>query len=302
MRELNFHHLLLFRAVARAGSFSRAAEQLAITQPSVSQQVSALERSLGVRLTERRGRGFRLTPAGERVAAYAERAVELAEQLAEEVAALRGGSVGQVVIGASTTTGEYVLPAALGRFRALYPGVTVRVEIANSARIEERVLAGEIDVGLVGEPVQRQGIVARQIGADRIVLVVSAHHRLVGRRALPEMLAHEPYIAREPGSATRATAEAALRAAGLAPTPVLELGSNDAVKRAAAATLGYAALSRLAVAPEIAGGWLVELDAPWFQCHRPLVLIQRDGRPIGAATRALLGLLPSVTASITTVP
>src|SRR5687768_702246 len=116
MAELNFHHLRIFLTVARLGNFTRAAEELYISQPSISLQVKELERHFGLPLVEREGRGFRLTEAGARVAEYAERIFALAGDLDREVQQLKGLDSGSLDVGASTTVGEYVLPEVLGRF------------------------------------------------------------------------------------------------------------------------------------------------------------------------------------------
>ena len=131
-----------------------ASETLAISQPAVTAQVRALERSLGLTLLERRGRTVRLTDHGRRVLEYADRIFALADDLAREVADLRTGAAGRLVVGASTTVGEYVLPAVLGRFRQEWPGVDVLAEVGNSATVETRLLGGDWDLGLVGEPLE----------------------------------------------------------------------------------------------------------------------------------------------------
>ncbi len=294
VNELNFHWLELFREVARAGGVSAAAARLAISQPSVSAQVRAFERSLGLPLLERRGRGVRLTDQGRRVLAYADRIFTLAEDLQREAADLRAGTAGRLVVGASTTVGEYVLPAVLGQFHQEWPAVEILAQVANSATVEARLLAGEWDLGLVGEPLEHPHLVATRFATDSIVLLAAPEHRLAGRRIEPRDLRGEAFVSREPGSATRKAAERALEAAGVAPRVVMELGSNDAVKRAVAAGLGLAALSSRAVVPEVQAGWLVLLDAPWFRCARPLVLLRHRDRLLSRVEQAFIALLGRV--------
>jgi DNA-binding transcriptional LysR family regulator len=294
MDELNFHWLALFRAVARHGGVGAAADALAISQPSVSAQVRQLARALGLTLLERSGRGVRLTDQGQRVLAYAERIFTLADDLQREAADLRAGVAGRLVVGASTTVGEYVLPAVLGHFHQQWPGVEILAQVGNSATVEARLLAGEWDLGLVGEPLEHPTLEASQFATDTIVLIASPEHRLAGRRVEPQELAGEAFVSREPGSATRKAAEAALQVAGVAPRAVMELGSNDAVKRAVAAGLGLGALSDRAVAPELAAGWLARLDAPWFQCRRPLVLLRHRDRLLTRPEQAFIALLRQV--------
>ena len=293
-RELNFHWLAIFRSVARSGGVTAAAAALAISQPSVSAQVRSLERALGLTLVERVGRRVRLTDHGTRMLAYADRIFTLADDLQREATDLRAGTAGRLVIGASTTVGDYVLPAVLGRFRQAWPAVEILAQVGNSAMVEARLLAGEWDLGLVGEPLDHPTIVATTFASDSIVLVASPEHRLAGRRVEPSDLRGEGLVSREPGSATRKATERTLEAGGVAPRVVMELGSNDAVKRAVAAGLGLGALSTRAVAPELQAGWLVLLDAPWFRCERPLVLLQHRDRLLSRAEQAFIALLRQV--------
>ena len=147
---LNFHQLYIFYAVASHRSFSRAAEALDITQPAVSIQVQELENALGVTLFHRRARGIRITEVGETVFAYAQQIFSLSSKLVETVREMQDLSTGHLTLGASTTPGEFVLPLAVGQFRQVYPGIQVELVIANTRSIIQRVLRGEMDLGMVG--------------------------------------------------------------------------------------------------------------------------------------------------------
>jgi DNA-binding transcriptional LysR family regulator len=291
MGDPNFHHLRLFLEVARRGSFSRAAEALAISQPAISAQVALLERRYGQALIERLPRGLRLTEAGQVLLEYSERIFGLAEELEVMLDDLRGVRRGRLTIGASSTIGEYVLPPLVGRFKALHPGLAVAVRVANTERIRAEVRSRQLDLGFVGGRTDDKDVVAIAFDEDEIVPLAAPDHPLA-RRVDVELaeLAGAGLVAREAGSATRATAEASLRAAGLEPQLAMELGSNEAVKRAVRAGLGVGLLSRRAADSELAAGHLVVLNVPAWSCHRALYAIHRRDKRLTAAERRFLEL------------
>ncbi len=291
MAEPNFHQLRLFLEVARLGSFSQAAEALAISQPAVSAQIARLERGYGQPLIERLPRGLRLTEAGTLVQEYAERIFGLADEMEAVLDDLRGIRRGRLTVGASSTIGEYVLPPLLGRFKALYPGVALAVRVANTERVLREVHDRQLDLGFVGGLPDDPEIEAIPFDEDEIVPLAAPEHPLasLGRIALHD-LAAVGLVAREAGSATRATAEATLRAAGLEPRLAMELGSNEAVKRAVRAGLGIGLLSRRAADSELAAAHLVVLDVAGWSCRRALYAIHRRDKRLTAAERRFLEL------------
>jgi len=291
MSESNFHQLRLFREVARRGGFSRAADALAISQPAVSAQVGLLERRYGQPLVERLPRGIRLTEAGEVILEYADRIFGLAEEMEVVLDDLRGIQRGRLTIGASSTIGEYILPPLVGRFKALHPGVAVTMRVANTERILAEVRGRQLDLGFVGSRPGVDDVIAEAFEDDEIVPLAAPDHPLAARNGIElEELAAAELVAREAGSATRATAEASLRAAGLEPRLAMELGSNEAVKRAVRAGLGVGLLSRRAADSELAAGHLVVLDVPAWSCHRELFAIHRRDKRLTAAERRFLEL------------
>ena len=287
--EQSCHQLAIFLEVVRWGSVTRAAEALILSQPSVSAQIKTLERSLGVPLFAKAGRGIRLTEAGEIVAEYARRIFGLAEELAETVADLRGLAVGRLVLGASTTPAEYLLPETLGRFKRVYPGIAIELRIANTQRIVERILAFELDLGFIGEEVVDDRLVRLSYRDDEIVPVVAANHPLAeARDPAPDEVVAPGLIVREAGSATRATAERHLATLGLHPPIMMELGSNEAIKRAVATGSGLAFLSRGSIEPECRAGLLAVIDAPALVTRRSFwVVYRRDKRLTGPETAFL---------------
>src|SRR5437879_64745 len=194
---LTVHRLELFLAVLDHGGVGRAAQACHISQPAVSEHLRGLEAHFGVRLVERHGRRVRPTAAARVVEPYARQALALlrtAEQAAGEVRGLRAGSL---TIGASTTPGTYLLPAALGQFHATYPGITLRLEISDTRDIERSVAVGQLELGVIGEAPLVPGLAAEPWMKDELVLIVPRGHPFARRRPVPaRALTSQPYIAR----------------------------------------------------------------------------------------------------------
>ena len=310
---LNLHQLYIFHAVANHSSFSKAAQALDITQPAVSIQVQELEQSLGITLFHRRSRGLRLTEVGETVFSYSQQIFALSDQLIETLEETKGLNAGHLTLGASTTPGEYVLPLAVGQFRQIYPGIRLELVISNTRSIIQRILTGEMDLGMVGDLAQEHSNDLEMIVyvEDEIVLVAVPSHPLAqsGVISLTDV-AQEGIIVREQGSATRRTAERESEALGFSPSIALELGSNQAVKQAAAggggvgviSRLGVGVISRLGVEAEVKAGMLTVLEVSGWDCRRPLTVIYAKDRYLAPAQIAfrqfLLITLPPLNHSL----
>jgi DNA-binding transcriptional LysR family regulator len=292
--SLNLHLFRLFAAVARHGSFSRAAEALHLSQPSVSKGVRDFEAQVGSRLLERRGPGgVTVTEAGRLLMRHAA-ALFAAERAAEEeLAALRGLHRGSLSVGASTTVATYHLPPILGAFHKRYPEVELRLTSANTREIAELLVARELDIALVEGPVDEPGIEVRPWREEEMVLIAASDHRLA-RNAGPvptAALAEEIVIVREPGSGTRDVALAALEAHRIMPRSILEVGSTEAIKQIVAGGLGIAIVSAAAAADQIALGKLAVLRARNFAVHRTLTRLSLPARQPSAPTAAFDTLL-----------
>jgi molybdate transport repressor ModE-like protein len=292
---MNLNALRLFAAVVEHGGFSRAAEAVHVSQPAVSKAVGELERKAGVPLLERGGRGgrgVRLTEAGEALYARARRIFSEERAAEEELRARRGVELGTLRIGASTTIATYLLPELLATFDRRHPGVELRVASLNTRAVVERLLAYELDVALVEGPVRATGVEVSRWREDQLEVIAPAAHRLAGRRGVEAAeLAAERFLVREPGSGTRAVSEAALAALGVAPARTLELGSTEAIKRAVAAGLGVAIVSRAALEVELDLGTLSVLAVEGVEITRPLSRLWLSGRPPSRAARAFEALL-----------
>jgi DNA-binding transcriptional LysR family regulator len=289
---MDFPRLTVFRAVARQLSFSKAADELQLSQPAVSKHIHLLEVELGVRLFQRTGRRVELTEAGRLVSEYAQHLSFLSDEMRRALGELEGVQRGYLRLGASSTPGLYLLPDLLARFRREYPGVETTLAITNSADVARRVSAGEIDLGFVGAAPEIPGLLVRNFAEDEIVLIVPAGHALTRRRKfLPEWLAPEVMIIRESGSATRQIVEANLARLGVSPRQVMEISGSEGVKRAVAAGLGVAFISRHAIALEVAQKLLYTPAIAELRFPRTLFLITRkDARP-SAAAQAFLELI-----------
>jgi molybdate transport repressor ModE-like protein len=249
--------LRLLVELDRHGSVSGAARAVGIGQPSASEHLRLLEAAAGQRLVERNGRGSRLTEAGRVLAAHASQALASLAAGEEELHSLAGLESGRIHIGASTTPGVYLLPDTLGCFKRDHPNVSVEVEIASTGEIVERLLAGRIQLALVGETSVDDRLELEPFLADEIVGIAKPGVLGVnGGKVEPAALAAETLLVREPSSSTRQVAERALRAAHVEPARIWELGSAEAIKRAAREGLGVAFLSRYAVAEEVERGEL----------------------------------------------
>ncbi|HET6780606.1 MAG TPA: selenium metabolism-associated LysR family transcriptional regulator [bacterium] len=291
---MNLHQLRIFYTVARLGSFSRAAEELRISQPSVSIQVADLERSLRVDLFEQLGKRIYLTDAGRVLEDYARRILNLVEEANSALAEVAGEFRGRLTIGASTTPGTYVLPRVIGAFQEKYPNVTVTLDIANTRRIQERILRNELDLGIVGWEVSSHNLEVLPLLEDELVLVVPPGHQLAQAETVQaKVLRDQRVIMRERGSGTREAAEAALREAGVVLSPAMELGSNEAIKEAVAAGLGVTILSTLAVAPEVAARRLVVVPMDDLSIRRSFRVVYHRDKRMGKALRTFIDMLQS---------
>ncbi|HLE79406.1 MAG TPA: LysR family transcriptional regulator [Candidatus Limnocylindrales bacterium] len=295
-RLVTVHQLRLLVEVIDRGGFSRAAEALGLSQPAISHQMKALSTGVGLPLLEVVGRRVRLTQAGTLVYEHAKRILAEFEDAGAALDELRGLRRGTIRMAGDTTVGIYVLPDLLGAFRHEYPSIEVRLGVDNRQGVYDRLVAGEVDFVVVGRPWVNASIplIVRPFLDNELIAIASPRHRLAGRAQVTlAELAAEPFIGREPGSGTRETAEEALRAAGLAVRPVMELASNGAIKRAVARDLGVSILSRYATALELQIGHLVELPVVGFPLRRQWHLAYARDRRLGPVDEAFLRFVDS---------
>ncbi len=260
--------LQVFHTVARLLSFTKAAESLHMTQPAVTFQVRQLEEYFNTRLFDRTHNRISLTEAGTRVYEYADRIFELYAEMENAVRDMTGEISGVLIIGASTTIAEYMLPALLGDFKKKYPDINVHLKVSNSDGIVHMVENNDIDLGVVEAPVMNKNLVVEACRKDRLVAIASPQHALAGKQKvrMPELL-EAAYIDREEGSGTREVIQDYLTELGMNVSNVhvsMELGSPEAVKGAVEAGMGVSIVSEVTIHKELQLGTLValELDPP----------------------------------------
>jgi DNA-binding transcriptional LysR family regulator len=287
---MNFDRLRTFRALAESLHFRKAAERLHISQSAVSQQIRALEDELGVALVERIGRRTFLTPAGKILVEEAGKVLAAVQRAGEAVRAYGAGDVDRVRLGASTTPGVYIVPAALGAFRAALPLVELTFRIANSADIEKMLVNNELDLGVVGEDITHEELFQVSVGEDEIIAVAAPG--LVGtKRIKPADLEKLPLLARESGSATRRYVDAGLHEVGVKVTPAFELPSPEAQVRASAAGLGLAFVSRHVAANDLAAKRLATVRIEGIRLVRPITAAYHRDKRVSPAIQQLIALL-----------
>jgi DNA-binding transcriptional LysR family regulator len=264
MATITYPQLRTFIAVVRARSLTKAARELNTSQPTVSLQLRALRKSLGATLIERPDNAFRLTPAGEKLRRYAEETLGGLRMVQQEIAALKGTLAGPLAVGVTFALSSHVLPAALSRLRAQFPGVDVEFHVDLPEPLFRHLLGNTLDVACYIRVRTPPGLTVEPLGDEELVIIASPQHPLAGRRRVtPHELSDQSFVVPlEP--LFRELLEDKLRAAGVTPRTVIEARNNDAVKRLVERNAGYSMYVKPRVATELARGQLVvlSLDGP----------------------------------------
>lgn len=288
----------VFHAVATRLSYSKAAQELGISQPAVSFHVRGLESDLGVNLFERVGKQIFLTSAGRTLADDTARMVLLEEEAKIALTELKGLDRGVLVVGASATIGIYLLPEILGRFREDHPSVKVNLRLGTKAHTITRLRENEVDFGLVAGPLRETDLVAEAYLDDELVPIVSPSHRFATKRGIqPAEFRGETFLMRERGSGTQQLLEERLFQLGIQPAEAMQLGSTEAIKQAVAANLGISVASRYAVRYEIAESRLIQPDLNRLVIRRDLLLVHHKDKRLSRAAIAFRHLLNELSAS-----
>lgn len=293
MENMNLNQLRIFHCAARLCNFTRAAEELHLTQPGISKHLKGLEEYYGTQLFDRLGKKVVLTQAGEALFEATSAAFNLLDQAKTRIDDLSGLLAGKLAIGTCVTVGTYILPEQLVRFRQRYPGIRIKVETALSGQITQLVLDNTLELGLVGHYTPDPRLVVDPFLKDRLQLVVSPRHSWSAKKApIPlKELASQTLLVSSRGAGTYRIVDALLKKSGVTPGGIVELGTTEGVKEAIAADLGVSLLSGHVLKKELASGVLATLALKGGEPSRDLYLIYRKDHSLSRAARAFLDLL-----------
>lgn len=286
MRRLTLRQFRIFEAVARNLSFSRAAEELHLSQPAVSMQVRGIEVILGMPLTEQIGRKIFLTDAGREVLHASQAITARLDDMQHNLVQLRGLEQGRLTL-AVTSTVNAVATGILARFRARYPDIAIHLGVSNRAEVLDMLVANQVDLAIMGQVPDNLGLDATRFMDNPLVVIAPPDHPLASRRKVPiETLADEPFLVREAGSGTRAAMERFFAARGLELKSSMEMSSNEAIRQAVQAGLGLGILSLQTLELELALKRLAVLKAEGFPIMRHWYVVHRTDKRLSPAAQA----------------
>jgi DNA-binding transcriptional LysR family regulator len=289
--HLTLRQLQCFSAVARNLSYTRAAEELHLTQPAVSMQIRQLEQQAGLALTEQLGKQVYLTEAGEEVHRYAKSILHQVEEMDDVLDKLKGFAGGRLRI-AAISSANYFAPKLLGTFHQRFPDVSVSMDVTNQTSVVKQVIDNEVDMAIMGQPPDQANLEAVAFMDNPLIIVAPPDHRLAVRKriALKE-LEKEVFLTREPGSGTRGAMRRFFREQKLKLTTGMEMGSLSGIKQGVQAGLGLGLLPRGAVEVELMLGRLVELKIKGLPIPRHWYVVLQKGKRLSLAAEEFRLLL-----------
>ena len=289
---MDLHRLEIFCKVVELRSFTRAAEAALLSQPTISEHIRTLEEMLGEKLLDRLGREVFPTQAGQILYRYAQRMLRLREEAIQAIATYRGELSGQLVLGASTIPGTYILPRIIGSFKEQHPSIQLMLRISSSGKIVEAVLRGDLEIGLIGSQWNDRRLKTEEISSEELVLAVYPKHPWSSRDEVGmEEIYGEPFILRERDSGTRMVMTQILEAHGFdfsELSVVAEMATTQSVVQSIKAGIGISILSRQAVEEDLKRGSLATVPLRGIRFHRPFYLIQRANRQLSSLCEAFL--------------
>jgi DNA-binding transcriptional LysR family regulator len=298
---MDLRALEVFCKIVELRSFSRAAEAVVLTQPTVSGHIKALETELGLRLFDRAGKTVTPTRTGDILYGYARRILALREEAQQAVNEHRSGLKGHLVLGGSSIPGAYILPALVAAFKRAHPEVTISLLVSGSREIVRSVIEGSCEVGMVGARFEEGRVHYEPFAQDELVLAVPAAHPWAGRSTVrPTELAGQPFILRERGSGTRKVMEQALADHAVDPgrlRVVLEVTGNEAVRQALKAGAGISVISRRAIEDDIRYKAVAALRIRGIKLVRDFFLVKHKSRSRSPLGKAFLSFLKQSTRS-----
>jgi len=289
--HLTLRQLQCFSAVARNLSYTRAAEELHLTQPAVSMQIRQLEQQAGLALTEQLGKQVYLTEAGEEVHRYAKSILQQVDEMDDVLDKLKGFAGGRLRI-AAISSANYFAPKLLGTFYQRFPEVNVSMDVTNQASVVKQVIDNEVDMAIMGQPPEHAHLEAVAFMDNPLIIVAAPDHKLASRKriALKE-LEQEVFLTREPGSGTRGAMQRFFRQQKLKLTTGMEMGSLSGIKQGVQAGLGLGLLPKGAVEVELMLGRLVELKIKGLPIPRHWYVVMRKGKRLSVAAEQFRLLL-----------
>ncbi|PSB32518.1 LysR family transcriptional regulator [Chlorogloea sp. CCALA 695] len=291
LKHATLHQLKVFEEVARSGSFTKAAEEMFLSQPTVSQQIKQLTKAVGIPLFEQIGKRIYLTDAGKEVLSVCKDISEKMSQLEMTLADLKGLKQGNLRL-AVITTAKYFVPRLLGQFRHRYPGIKIALQVTNRKQVLDRLSENVDDLYILGQPPEGLDINLRPILENALVAIAPSDHPLAGEKNIPlQRLAQEPFIIREAGSGTRMAVEQFFAENRVEMNVEMEIGSNEAIKHAIVGGLGISVLSRHVLALEGTKGPLTILDVEGFPIQRHWYIVYPSTKQLSVVASTFLEYL-----------
>jgi DNA-binding transcriptional LysR family regulator len=296
MKTVTLRQLRLFDAVARHLSFSRAAQEMHLTQPAVSMQIKQLEDSAGLPLFEQLGKKIFLTEAGRELSHFTRGVSRLLSDAEEALAELKDVSRGKLHL-TIISTAKYFAPRFVAKFCRAHPRVTLRLDVCNRETLLQRLARNETDLVIMGHPPQDMGLTLEPFAPNPHVIVAPPDHPLAGARRIPlKKIAGESFLLREPGSGTRRLMERVFASHGLSINPGMEIGSDETIKQAVMAGMGIGFLSSHTVQLELQAHRLVTLDVAGFPIIRNWYMVHRADKRLSPVARAFKAFMLAETA------
>lgn len=300
--NLTLRQLRIFEAVARLLSFTRASEELHLTQPAVSMQIKQMEQVVGLPLFEQVGKKIHLTEAGHEMAQYSRRILGIMAEAEQVIAEMKGLSRGRLTISVASTA-NYFVPRLWATFRAQHPDVNVSLNVTNRAGLIQALAENATDLVIMGQPPENLDLVAESFMPNPLVVVAPPSHPLARKKKIPlGRLQQETFLVREPGSGTRSLMERVFAEKGLELSTPMEMSSTEAIKQGVEAGLGLALLSAHTLEMESALKRLVILDVEGFPVVRDWYIVHRAGKRLSAVAQAFKDFVMRETPRIIPVP
>ena len=295
---MDMHRLNVFCKLVELKSFTKAAEAVMLSQPTVSEHVRVMEESIGQKLVDRLGREVLPTPAGHILYKYAREILVLRDEAMQALEQFKGLLSGQLHLGSSTIPGTYILPRAVASFKSQHPAISVTLRISGSGQIAGQIISGDLEAGVIGAKISENHLEHEEIFTDELALVAHPDHPLAHAASVkPKDLLEHAFVARERESGTRMVTEEILRKLGVDPTKipvVAEIGGTEAVRQSVKAGIGVSILSRLAIEEDLQQGLLKRIDIGSVDLLlRPFYLVRRRNREPSPLCNAFIEALKS---------